>query len=166
MPTRYSAVYHRDLAGRIPPGDLVYVEDHEGAWSDIYLHPDHAKSELVHDFNWVTRHQIGSGLWQQNWTHDGRMQEPAEGLGVAISGWEIVPHRRMPSSRSVVPIDQDGSCMWIIREGACSDELCAAMNAMLRRIAGDGLWLQYWYPRGGGLRVGAGPVPSGVPALV
>ncbi|MDT0477428.1 hypothetical protein RM863_35430 [Streptomyces sp. DSM 41014] len=94
------------------------------------------------------------------------MQEPLENLGVAVSAWEIVSPRRMPSIRSVVPIDQEGSCIWIIREGACTRELCAAMNAILQRIAGDGLWLQYWYPRNGGTRCGVTPVPSGIPALV
>ncbi|MEW2567698.1 hypothetical protein [Streptomyces sp. NPDC047070] len=113
--------------------------------ADIFLHPLHVRERLAWDFNWLTRHQVGDGLWQQNWTHEGRMQEPAEGLNVAVSRWEIVPAIAMPSDRVVVAIEEEGSCIWLIREGYCTHALRDAMNVMLERIAGDGLWLQYWY---------------------
>ncbi|WP_328439398.1 hypothetical protein OHA71_23965 [Streptomyces sp. NBC_00444] len=73
------------------------------------------------------------------------MQQPAEGLGIAESSWEIVPANEMPRSRSVFPVEEDGSCVWLIRSGSCTTALQDEMNQMLVRIAGDGLWLQAWY---------------------
>ncbi|MFE9684116.1 hypothetical protein [Streptomyces sp. NPDC006285] len=75
------------------------------------------------------------------------MQEPSEGLEIAVSSWEIVPASRMPRGRMVFTVEDDGSCIWLIREGQCTRELRDTMNVMLERIAGDGLWLQSWYER-------------------
>lgn len=145
MPDQYtSATYH--LAGRdkIPRDRLVYVEDHEGALARIYLHRLHADSRLRDDFNHITGHQVGHGMWRQNWTHEGRMQLPAQGLGIAVSRWEILPAHCMPSDRVLIPVEEKGLCVWLIREGYCTRALRDEMNRMLERIAGDGLWLQDW----------------------
>ena len=142
-----SAVYHIGLRDRVPPGRLVHVEDHPGGWADIYLHALHVRNPLVWQINWKTRHQVGYGLWRQRWTDDGRMEQPAQGLGIAISAWEIVPARKMPSGYYVFPVEQAGSCIWLIRAGFCTAALVDEMNMMLDRIAGDGLWLQGWYER-------------------
>lgn len=139
-----SAVYHLDLSGRIPPGRVIYVEDHPGGLADIYVHPFHVRQQLLWDLNWTLRHQVGYGLWRQNWTHRGRMQHPAEGLGVAASVWEIVPADEMPRDRYVFPVEEDGSCVWLIRSGSCTITFLDEMNRMSDRIAGDGLWLQDW----------------------
>lgn len=139
-----SAVYHLDFSGRIPPGHLIHIEDRPGGRADIYLHPLHANPSLVSALNWATRHQVGNGLWRQNWTDDGRMQQGAEGLGVAESRWEIVPGSEMPRGKYVFPVEQDRVCVWLIRKGCCTAELRDAMNEKLKRIAGDGLWLQVW----------------------
>lgn len=145
MPHQYqSAVYHLDLSGRIPPGQLIYVEDHPGGLADIYVHPLHVRQPLLWDLNWTLRHQVGYGLWRQNWTHSGRMQHPAQGLGVAASSWEIVPSNEMPRDRYVFPIEEDGRCVWLIRSGYCTTAFLNEKNRMLDRIAGDGLWLQDW----------------------
>lgn len=140
-----SAVYHIAQPGRIPRGELIHVDDCPGAMADIHLHPLHVRSWLVWDLNWVTRHQVGYGLWRQRWTHEGRMQEPVEGLGIAVSRWEIVPASAMPRERAVMAVEDEGSCVWLVREGQCTRDMRDAMNGMLERIAGDGLWLQRWY---------------------
>jgi hypothetical protein len=159
-----SAVYHLDFMGRIPPGQLVHAEDQSGAQVDIYLHPLHARKGLVWDLNWHTRHYVGHGLWRQNWTEGERMQEPAEGLGVAESRWEIVPAAEMPRDRHVFTVEQDGNCVWLIRAGHCTVSLERAMNRMLERIAGDGLWLQDWSDGRG--EAGGQPVVSLAPPCV
>jgi hypothetical protein len=147
MPDQYtSAVYHIAQPGRVLPA-LVHVEDQPDATADIYFHPLHVRSALVWDFNWVTRHQIGHGLWRQRWTDDGRMLQPAEGRCIAISRWEIIPARAMPRTTTVVPVEEHGSCIWLIKEGQCTTAMRDAMNQMLERIAGDGLWLQQWFDK-------------------
>jgi len=140
-----SVVYHIAEPGQIPPGRLTYVEDHEGGYADIYLHRFHTRGSLCWDLNWVLRHQVGYGLWQQNWTHEGRMQEPTQGLELAVSRWELVPARAMPRDRTVFPTESHGSAIWLIRDDVCTVALRDEMNIMLDRIAGDGLWHQAWY---------------------
>lgn len=142
-----SAVYRLAGTDLIPPGRLVYVDDRDDATSDIYLHRLHARSELVRELNWLTRHQVGDGLWRQRWTTEGRMQQPAEGRGIAVSRWEIVPAAAMPQDRTAFPTEEDGACIWNIRSGKCTAQLRDEMNRMLERIAGDGLWIQSWYER-------------------
>lgn len=139
-----SAVYHVAQLGQLAPGQLIHVEDRPGGVVDIYLHPLHARSELVWDFAWLMRHQVGNGLWRQRWTTDGRMAKPAQGYGIAESRWEIVPARSMPRGVTVVPIEEPGSCVWLIRSGYCTRAMRDAMNEMLERIVGDGLWIQCW----------------------
>jgi hypothetical protein len=143
-----SAIYILGMPDHVPPGKLVHIEDHPGALAAIYINRLEMRSPAVWDFNWLTRHQIGHALWQQNWTsesRDGRMQEPAQGLGVAVSRWEIVPAHKLPRGVYVFPIEHKGRCIWYIRAGYCTQALCDAMNAMLERIAGDALWVQRWY---------------------
>lgn len=165
-----SAVYHLGKSGQIPSGRLVHVDDQDGATADIYLHPLHARSQLVWEFNLLTRHHVGDGLWRQRWTSEGRMQEPREGLDVAESRWEIVPASGMPRGRTVFASEEDGVCIWNVRSGYCTGELRDAMNEMLARIAGDGLWLQAWYHYRERLAAAVAPgpfrAPSGIPQLV
>jgi hypothetical protein len=121
------------------------VDDRPGAQADIYLHPWHVSASLVREFNRVTRHQVGNGLWRQHWTHAGRMQEPAQDLGVAISRWEIIPAAAMPSGCTAMAVEEQASCVWLIRAGHCTTAMRDAMNKLLERVAGDGLWRQSWY---------------------
>lgn len=139
-----SAVYHLDFAGQIPKGRILHVNDQPGSRADIYFHPLHAREPLVWELNCLTLHQVGFGYWQQRWTHPGRMQEGLEGLSLAVSQWKIVPASRMPGGRYVFPVEHKGACIWLIRSGYCTAALRDAMNDMLLRIAGDGLWEQSW----------------------
>lgn len=146
MPDHHtSVVYHLAQPGQFPPGRLIHAQDRPGAIADVYLHPLHVRSDLVWDLNWLNRQQVGYGLWRQRWTAGGRMLEPAEGLGYAESRWEIVPAAAMPRGRTVVPVEEEGGCTWLIRAGYCTAAARDEMNGLLARIAGDGLWLQHWY---------------------
>ncbi|MFI1165681.1 hypothetical protein ACH4UM_19205 [Streptomyces sp. NPDC020801] len=140
-----SMVYYRALPGQIPAGQIVHVDDYQGGVADIYFHHRHARAEFVWDFNWITRHHVGHGLWRQRWTHDGRLHEPQEGRGVAIARWEIVSPGEMPRGRYVFPVEEDGLCTWLIRSGSCTEELQETMNCILERAVGDGLWWQAWH---------------------
>ncbi|MDT7847256.1 hypothetical protein [Streptomyces justiciae] len=156
-----STVYHIDQFGQLPSGALLRAKDRPGGIVDVYLHPLHVRSELVWDLNWLTRHQVGNGLWRPGWAETGHMNEPAEGLGIAASRWEIVPAAAMPRRRTVIPVEEEGSVVWLVREGSCTRAMRDAMNALLDRIAGDGLWLQCWYER----RERPAPEGSGSPLL-
>jgi hypothetical protein len=161
-----SAVYHLGESSQIPSGRLVHVEDRDGATADIFLHRLHARRQLVREFNWLTRHQVGDGLWRQRWTDEGRMQQPIEGLGIAESRWEIVPALEMPRDRTVFPTEEDGVCVWNIRSGYCTGALRNEMNGMLERIAGDGLWLQAWYEHKTWPGIALSPTPLRVPPAI
>src|SRR3954468_964599 len=139
-----TAIFHLDTFGRMPPGRLVYAEDRPGGQADIYFHPLHVREPLVWELNWIARQQVGMGHWRQRWTSDGRMQEAPKGLGIAMSRWEIVSSDRMPKGRHVFPVEEGGSCIWLIRGGSCTAALRDEHNQLLRRIAGDGLWVQAW----------------------
>ncbi|NUP19895.1 MAG: hypothetical protein HOZ81_28205 [Streptomyces sp.] len=136
------------MPDHVPPGTLCHAEEHPDAFVANYINPLEMRSPALWDFNWLTRHNVGHALWTQNWTpdaHGGRMQEPPEGRGRAASRWEIVPAHKFPHGTYVIPVENDGSCVWWIRAGFCTQTLVDAMNVVLARIAGDALWLQRWY---------------------
>lgn len=142
---REVAAYHLDFSGVRQPGRLIRIDDSPGGHSDVYFHPLHIRAQLVHELNQLGLHQVGHGLWRQRWIAHGRVDEPVEGLQVAESRWEIVPSHEMPKRRHVVPIEEDGSCIWQIKAGYCTATLVDEMNQKLDRIVGDGLWRQPWY---------------------
>lgn len=141
---RATVVYHLDYSG-CQPGQLIRVEDSPGGHSDVFFHPLHIREQLVHELNQLGLHQVGHGLWRQRWIEPGRESQPAEGLHLAESWWEIVPVHKMPKRRHVMPIEQDGRCIWHIKDGSCTDALVDEMNRKLERIVGDGLWWQSWH---------------------
>jgi len=143
-----SAVYHIDFDGRVPRGQVLHVEDHPGGQADIYVHPLHIREPAVWDLNWATRHMVGMEFWRQHWTHEGRMQEPAEGLNLAEAVWKIVPASSMPAGRYAFCLETRGRSIWLIRSGYCTAALRDAHNEMCRRLAGDGLWVQDWHNDG------------------
>ncbi|MHB9861953.1 hypothetical protein [Streptomyces sp. YIM S03343] len=142
--TSPSVVYHLDFAGRIPRGELVHVDEGPDGQADVYFHRLHVREPVVWELNWLTLHQVGLEFWRQQWTHEGRMQEGPEDLGIAVSSWKIVPASSMPDARYIFPVEHKGSCVWLVRSGYCTVDFRNAMNATLVRIAGDGLWEQSW----------------------
>lgn len=142
---RATVVYHLDFSGVRQPGRLIRIDDSPDGQSDVYFHPLHIRAPLVHQLNQLGLHQVGHGLWRQRWIAPGSVNQPVEGLRVAESRWDIVPSREMPKRRHVVPIEEDGRCIWHIKAGYCTAALADEMNQMLERIVGDGLWLQSWH---------------------
>lgn len=141
---RSTVVYHLDAFGRRQPGRLIRIDDIPGGHSNVYFHPLHIRAQLVHELNQLGLHQVGHGLWRQRWIGPDRVDQPSQGFDLAESRWEIVPAREMPRRRCIVPIEEDGRCIWHIKAGYCTAELAAEMNSMLERIVGDGLWRQPW----------------------
>jgi hypothetical protein len=72
------------------------------------------------------------------------MRRPAQGLGFAVSRWERVPGRMLPSGHAVYGVEEDGSGIWLVDEDECSQRVQNDMNDLLFRLAGDGLWIQCW----------------------
>jgi len=141
---RSTVVYHLDHFGRRQPGRLIRIDDIPGGHSNVYFHPLHIRAQLVHELTQLGLHQVGHGLWRQHWIAPDRVEQPTEGFDLAESRWEIVPAHEMPRRRCIVPIEEDGSCIWHIKAGYCTAALAAEMNQMLERIVGDGLWCQTW----------------------
>lgn len=141
---RPTAVYHLDFSRVRQPGQLIRLDDSPGGQADVYFHPLHIRAEVVQQLNQLGLHQIGHGLWRQRWAGSDRVNQAAEGLKVAESRWEIVPSREMPKRRHVVPIEEDGICVWHVKAGYCTSALVDEMNRIWERVVGDGLWVQYW----------------------
>jgi hypothetical protein len=142
-----SVIYILGVPDRASPGQLVHVEEHPDALAAVYINPLEMRSPAVWDVNWLTRHQIGHGFWQQNWnseSHEGRVQELPQGLGVAVARWEIAPAYKLPRGVYVFPVEHNGRFIWYIRAGHITQALCDAINAAFQRIVGDALWVQRW----------------------
>ena len=145
MPDKRSTVVYRlDTWGVRQPGRLIRIDDIPGGHSNVYFHPLHIRAQLVDELNRLGLHQVGHGLWRQRWIGPDRVDQPSQGFDLAESRWEIVPAREMPQRRCIVPIEEDGRCIWHIKAGYCTADLAAEMNQMLERIVGDGLWRQTW----------------------
>lgn len=140
-------LYRLAAVGEIPDGRAVDIQDRPGGQAEVLLHPDHTEEPLCEQFTTLAGHYVAHGVWRQRWTNDGRMARPAQGLMLAVSRWETVPSGWMPSGRLALPIEDDGSCVWLIDERYCTEELRNDMNDLLLRLAGDGLWIQMWLRR-------------------
>jgi hypothetical protein len=148
MSHQQSVIYILGVPDNASPGQLVHIEEHPDAFAAVYLNPLEMRSPAVWDVNWLTRHQMGHGLWEQDWTdvsHEGRVQEPPQGRDVAVARWEIIPAHKLPDGKYVVALEQKGRFIWHIRSGFITQALCDAMNAAFERIVGDALWVQRWY---------------------
>ncbi|WP_216588534.1 hypothetical protein [Streptomyces brasiliscabiei] len=151
MPSQgQSVIYILGVPDGASPGQLIHVEEHPDALAAVYINPLEMRAPAVWDVNWLTRHQMGNGLWEQSWgseSHEGRVQEPAEGLEAAVARWEIIAAHKLPDGVHVVPLEHEGHFVWHIRSGYITQALCDAVNQAFERIVGDALWVQRWYDR-------------------
>lgn len=143
MRVRYRMAAQEEL----PNGRAVDITDQPGTRSEILLSPRHSNQRLAEEITTLSSHQIVHGSWRQRWTSGSRMNAPAQGLGLAVSRWERVPARLLPTGRTVVGAEEDGSCVWLVDEDECDQRAANDMNDLLFRLAGDGLWLQAWFRR-------------------
>jgi hypothetical protein len=136
--------YRLATRGEIPDGRAVDIRDEPGGQAAVLLAPAECDIRVPAQITVLSSHQIVHGSWRQRWTDDGRMRRAAQGLGVAVSRWERVPRRMLPSGHAVYAVEDDGSCVWLIDEDDCTHQLQNEMNDLLLRLAGDGLWIQCW----------------------
>lgn len=139
--------------GEITNGRLLQVGDVQGGRVDVLAERGHCKGRLIGQVNRIWTHMIVDGMWRQRWTHDGRMERPAQGLGLFTARWERVRPDRIPGGRAVYGVEHEGSAVWLVDEDECSKELQGDVNDLFLRLAGDGLWIQVW------LRNGPPPIP-------
>lgn len=132
---------------RIRNGRTVDIEDRPAAQSAILLASSDCTSLIPEQLTGLCTHQIVNGSWRQRWTRPGRMQQPAEGRGLAVSRFERVAGRLLPAGHVVYGIEDDGSCIWLVDEDECTHRIQNDMNDFLFRLAGDGLWVQCWLRR-------------------
>lgn len=147
MPSPRIRVHYRIAkTGEIPDGKAVHIDERPGRQADILIDPLHTPGTMLPAvFTRLCSHLIVHGSWRQRWTDDDRMRRPAQGLGLAVSRWEAVPARRLPRGQIVFGLSQGGSCIWLIDDRFCTEQLVDDMNNLLLRLAGDGLWIQVWF---------------------
>ncbi|MDX2566046.1 hypothetical protein PV413_23910 [Streptomyces scabiei] len=151
-PQQQHALYRLAKPGELDEGRLADIRDQPGQSGEpgrieFILHPDHAEEPLLDQFTRVTNHCVVHGLWRQRWTDDGRMARPAQGLRLCVLRWETVPADLMPSGRAVMPTEDHGWCIHLVSDRYCTSQLRDAMNDLLLRLGGDGLWVQVWFKR-------------------
>lgn len=140
---RTSATYHLDARRLwVPPGRLVHVDCHDGGL-DVYIRPGCARPELVRDLNQVSRQHVGYGLWRLPLIGSGLLlRDDGE---PAVMRWENVPADKMPRGRWAIPVEEEGACVWLIRDGSCVDGMIPEMNATFAGAIAGGVWLQNWW---------------------
>lgn len=136
--------YRTEGPGSMRGGCTVDIADRPGGQSTILLASSDCNRLVPQQITALSSHQIVNGQWRQRWTEDGRMRRPAQGLGLAVSRWERVPGRLLPSGHVVYGLEDDGSCIWLVDEDECTQRIQNDMNDLLFRLAGDGLWIQCW----------------------
>lgn len=163
---RHIQVHYRIATrGVIPVGRTVDIQEEPHGQSAVVLFaPGHCRRRLAEGLTRLSCHQTAHGAWRQRWTTDGRMELPPQGHMVAVARWERVPGRMLPSGRSLAVIEEDGGAVWLVDEDECTRQAQNDMNDLLLRLAGDGLWVQYWIQRRPLSAVGPAPlltVPGG-----
>lgn len=131
-------------AGEISNGRLIQIGDAEGGQVDVLVERGHSGARLFVQMNQVWTHLIVDGPWRQRWTQGGRMDDPAQDLGLFESRWERVSPDRLPDGHAVWAVERAGGCIWLVDKDECSKELHDDVNDLFRRLAGDGLWIQAW----------------------
>ncbi|MBD0837405.1 hypothetical protein [Streptomyces sp. TRM68416] len=139
--------YRTAARGEIPDGCVADIRDLPGNQAEVLFAPGHGSRRLVAGITRLASHQVVHGSWRQRWTGSNQARRPAQGLMKAVSRWERVPGHMLPSGRVVVCIEEDGSCVMLVDEDACTPQLQNAMNDLHLRLAGDGLWIQCWFNR-------------------
>ena len=70
-------------------------------------------------------------------------EEPAEaGHATPEFAMELVP--RLPGGRSIYPAEQQGRFVWLVAEGAMTQQCFDEMRGYLRYIVENKLWVQNW----------------------
>ncbi|MFE9935904.1 hypothetical protein [Streptomyces hirsutus] len=62
--------------------------------------------------------------------------------GVAELDIEFVP--ALPGGRAVFPAEREGKFVWLVAEGAMTEQCFREMRSYLAHIASAGMWVQNW----------------------
>ncbi|MFD5656978.1 hypothetical protein [Streptomyces hirsutus] len=69
-------------------------------------------------------------------------KENTDQPGVAELDIEFVPE--LPGGRAVVPAEREGKFVWLVAEGAMTEQCFREMRSYLAHIASTGKWVQNW----------------------
>ncbi|MFF3928624.1 hypothetical protein [Streptomyces hirsutus] len=69
-------------------------------------------------------------------------KENSDHQGEAELGIEFVPS--LPGGRAVVPAEREGKFVWLVAEGAMTEQCFREMRSYLAHIASAGMWVQNW----------------------
>ncbi|MFJ2111975.1 MULTISPECIES: hypothetical protein [unclassified Streptomyces] len=129
----------------LPQGRAVFLDEGPG-WIRSRIGQSHITDEmrdpLAEKYRTVL---VRQQRWVQTWGGDsdfGRLERPAENLGIAEAVWKIVPARRLLPGELCSPGEDDGRLVWSLRKGHVTPQLVDEMNVYLHRMVGDGLWIQ------------------------
>lgn len=132
---------------QIPERRACILAEEAGAIS-VYIRDGHANKRLCDALNDLHKDLLGGakGRWAQTWDDRDpqRVEVPPVGRGLADVQWKIVPASALPAGADCLPLEERGHFTWLIKEGFASQQLCDEMNVYLKRITGDGLWVQRW----------------------
>ncbi|MEV6471559.1 hypothetical protein [Streptomyces sp. NPDC051657] len=129
----------------LPPGTAVALDELDGLIT-ARIGEGHITPELCAEIEDLHRTVTQQERWVQTSpeANPHRLEQPAEGLGVAHVAWERVAAGVLPSGVLAAPVERDRMLVWLLHEQHASAQLCAEMSEYGRRIAGDGLWEQRW----------------------
>ena len=143
---RHIQVHYRIAApGELPDGRIADIQDLPDSQAEVLFAPGHSSQRLVAGITRLASHQVVHGSWRQSWAGSNQARHPAQGLMMAVSRWERIPGRMLPSGRVIVGVEEDGSCVMLVDEDACTPQLQNAVNDLHLRLAGDGFWIQCWF---------------------
>lgn len=125
---------------KIPVGKVVTVEDEPG-FATVIVKPGHATKEMLAQMTERTRAMLALGQWVR--LKCGDSPDPGQ-RRVTESRWELAPASVFPAGFLVLPIEELGRHIWLIRDGEASEQLVAEMSEMLTAMVRAGIWVQKW----------------------
>lgn len=130
---------------RLPAGRSCLVVESDGELV-ASIGEEHGTGALCTELTHLHRPLTDQGRWVQTPMSSGpsRIEQPAEGRGLARVAWERVPATFFPEGNLVSSLEREGLLVWLLDEGHASEQLCTDMCAYGERIVGDGLWQQRW----------------------
>ncbi|MFE2556635.1 hypothetical protein ACFXGT_11455 [Streptomyces sp. NPDC059352] len=129
-------------ASKLPAGRVCRILEEPGL-TVVRIMTGEATERLCEELNAFHRSILTEERWTQTpITDPHRIEQPAEGLGIADAQWEL--DSSLPASIPCVLLEDLSRLTWLIHEDDATKRLCREMNRYLKRIIGDGLWRQNW----------------------
>ncbi|WP_432164926.1 hypothetical protein [Streptomyces sp. bgisy031] len=139
-----AAEFDMEFAPRIPGGRAIFPAEREGKF--VFLVATGAMTQQC--FDEMLRHLqaiVGAGQWSQNWS-DGDTpadQDPAAAhRDESLFDMEWRP--TLPDGAAILPDEEKGRFVWLVRKGAMTRQCFEEMRAYLLHIVSSGQWSQNW----------------------